>query len=178
MARRKTDAEVGVLGVWAYDTRTLLSLSDAQVADRAGVGWQHIRKIEGGSERNPSRRVVREMSRYFREIGERQGIPVDDPPGAYLSGALAAPPNEVPDAYLARIDALVAELQADRTLIRELLGRLSLPELAQDQAGARAKVADLEDDARSRLLPFEGEPRTSDRETASTVPRPSGSTHP
>lgn len=85
MARRKSDAEVGPLGVWAYDTRVLLGLSDQQVATRADVGKVYIRKIEGGSEPNPSRRVIREMARYFREEGERQRIPVDDPPAGFMA---------------------------------------------------------------------------------------------
>jgi transcriptional regulator with XRE-family HTH domain len=110
MAVRKPDAEVGPLGVWAYNTRMLLELSDVQVAERAGVVKATIRKIEGGSNKSPSRRLVFEMYRYFREVGERQDLPVEPPPG-YL-GEL---PTPEPDSLVAVLSAFSVEIQAART---------------------------------------------------------------
>jgi hypothetical protein len=116
MAARKPDSEVGSLGVWAYDTARFLSLSPAQVAARAGVKEPTIRKVEGGSNKTPSRRLIYEMYQYFKEVGEQQGLPVEPPPG-YL-GELAPPTNQ--DALVDAIDRQTAMLKAvlDAILVR------------------------------------------------------------
>jgi hypothetical protein len=83
----------------------------------------------------------------------------------------------VPAAYLARIDSLVAELQADRALIRELLGMLR-PLSQEDvaRAAARAELAAREaptpmsDPSPDR--PDSGEGPTPSR--PSLVPSPAG----
>lgn len=128
MAVRKSDAEVGPLGVWAYDTARFLVLSPAQVAARAGVKEATIRKIEGGSNRKPSRRLVYEMARYFREVAAEQGVTVDDPPGDW-----AAKPRIVTDPGLA---ALLARLDDQATAINALAAQVE--RLVDSQAVPKA----------------------------------------
>lgn len=105
MAARKPDAEVGPLGVWAYDTARLLGVSPAQVAERADVTEVTIRKIEGGSNLKPSKRLVRAMYDYFREIGEREGKPVEPPPG-YLGELPVAAPADIATLITAQTEAI------------------------------------------------------------------------
>ena len=128
MARVLTDAERGPLGAWAYNTRTLLQVSDVQVAERAGVSAPTIRKVEGGKSK-PSARLLFEMARYYREVGERQRLPVEPPPG--VTAEATTPPGDLATAirelttelrdsreerqrYEARLRAVEAELESLR----------------------------------------------------------------
>lgn len=114
-ASRKTDAERGPLGAWSYNTMVELGLSAEQIAMRAGKSAGHIRKIMGGSERDPSARVLRSIHHYFMEVGAAADppIPVDRPPGLEPDDNRAGTEGDtpaVPAAYLARIDALIAQM--------------------------------------------------------------------
>lgn len=147
MATRKPDSEVGPLGVWAYDTARLLGLSAEQVAQRAGVTEPTIRKIEGGSNRHPSRRVVYEMARYFREVAAQQGVAITDPPMADQAGSgIVTDPGSAE--LIAALTALVEELRAERRERADLLERVGALETA-------AKLRDQQDaeDAGTRPLP-------------------------
>lgn len=148
MAARKPDAEVGPLGVWAYDTREELGLSAAQVAARAGVTEPTIRKVEGGSNRTPSKRLVRDMYDYFREIGERDGKPVEPPPGFLGELPAAAAPDQ---------SALVGALNAQTAAISELVGLL------------RPLIEQGEEDREARLRAVQAEIRSLRQQLASGV---------
>lgn len=90
MAARKPDSEVGPLGVWAYNTRVLLELSDEQAGRAAKVTKATIRKIEGGSTKNPSARLLHDLYKFYKAEGERLDRPVEEPPG-YRSAPVADP---------------------------------------------------------------------------------------
>lgn len=81
MARRKSDAEVGPLGVWAYDTRELLDLKlEAVIAALPTVYHPAtLRKVEGGSAR-PGRRMWRELLAFYTRIAAERGIALDPQP--------------------------------------------------------------------------------------------------
>lgn len=143
VATRKPDSEVGPLGVWAYDTARLLGLTPEQVAVRAGVTEPTIRKIEGGSNRNPSRRVVYEMARYFREVAAIQGVAIADPPGAYMAGTGGGDTLSVPADLYTRMDNLYELVERLVKQNAELMARL-LPAPSAIEERAAAALADLE----------------------------------
>lgn len=120
MAVRKPDSEVGPLGVWLYDTTRLVGLSPEQVAKHVGVSSSHVRKIEGGSLRDPSKRLISDIYDYLREVGESQGKPVEKPPG-YL--------GELP-VVSQRDDALVQAIRDNTAMMKKLFEALiaRLPE--------------------------------------------------
>lgn len=109
MAVRKPDAEVGPLGVWAYNTSRSLDLSAEQVAHRVGASASYIRKIEGGSQRRPGRALVEAMDNYFREVAAERNRTVAGPPGDW---AIRRPPPASDQAALvAAINDLVLLLR-------------------------------------------------------------------
>jgi transcriptional regulator with XRE-family HTH domain len=104
MAARKTPAEKGPLGWWATATRESLGVSTEQVAHAAGISDSTYRKIEGGSNREPSRRAVRDIYRYFLRLGREQGEPIEEPPGYDVTAA------ELPSGAAANGDAVAAAI--------------------------------------------------------------------
>lgn len=109
MAVRKPDAEVGPLGVWAYNTSRSLDLSAEQVAHRVGVSGPYVRKIEGGSQRRPSRALVEAMDNYFREVAAERNRTVAGPPGDWA--IRRSPPASDQAALVAAINDLVSVLR-------------------------------------------------------------------
>jgi len=162
MAVRKPDSEVGPLGVWAYDTARLLGITPAQIAERAGVTEPTIRKIEGGSNKTPSRRVVFEMARYFREVGLAQNVHVDDPPGDWAVKPVA--PVSDAAAYLARIDSLVGIVGELIEQNRQLIAALAPPPDDPVVDRAVAALGQAEGIAARERARSTSRPRRSDRE--------------
>ena len=149
-APRKTAAERGPLGAWAYSTRTLLDVSSLDAAAAAGVTEPTLRKIEGGSNRNPSRRVVWDLWQFLASRGAAQGIPVEDPPSQWRSpiGHLGVEPETraadmatVLAQLTAAISAQTAEIAALR-LEREAWERGVLQALAATEGRARSALLD------------------------------------
>ena len=81
MARRKSDAEVGPLGVWAYDTRDALDLSVEAVVAALPTAYHPatLRKVEGGSAR-PGTRMWRELAAYYGRVAQEKGIDLEPQP--------------------------------------------------------------------------------------------------
>lgn len=143
-ASRKTDAQRGELGVWAYNTMVDLGLSDVQIASEVGASAATIRKIMGGSERHPSARLLRAIHRYFVRVGGEADppIPIDRPPGLSSmespGGATAPGLSDLTDALVAqaetfakmlevamrRDDSVESRIRALRAEVRSLRSRL------------------------------------------------------
>lgn len=151
---RKTDAERGPLGAWAYNTRTLLQASPEDAAAAAGITYPTLRKIEGGSERFPARRVVWDLWRHFQRLGGAQDIPVEDPPVEWKIAPTTAttPYDPVANDLAAAITALTNELrqwretsQAQGDLLVEAVSSIAArlgawPEVPADAPGAAHAV--------------------------------------
>ena len=121
MAAKKSDAEKGPLGAWAYGTRDLLDASPEDAAAAAGISYATLRKIEGGSTRAPARRTVYALWQHYRRIGLAKGMPVEDPPAEWRQTVpLPAPTTDLAGA----ITALTAELRAWREDDRRRLDTL------------------------------------------------------
>jgi hypothetical protein len=119
MARRKTDAEVGPLGVWAYNTRVTLDLSVEGVIAALPTDYHPatLRKIEGGSA-PPGSRMWRELWNLYSRLAEEGGVPIDPQPRLRPEAPEA---TETPDALVAAlrdqtaaINALVEEMRLAR----------------------------------------------------------------
>lgn len=101
-----------------------LSLSDAQIAARVGVGAPTIRKFMGSPDGELGADSRKALLAYYREVATTSGTPIDEPPGEFIvAGASDAPVGDSA-AYLARIDALVEQLAEDRAVIRDLVALL------------------------------------------------------
>lgn len=116
MAARKTDADRGPLGAWAYRTRDLLDLSSEAVAAALGVHDGTIRKIEGGSNREPSAHLLRALYGFYLERAETRERPL----------AIEPPPGLLPEAnqpvesdLTSALRDLVLELRKQNDLLRE-----------------------------------------------------------
>jgi hypothetical protein len=149
MARRKSNAEVGVFGVWAYDTRDALALSVEQVTgDKGGrtgllpntYSPATLRKIEGGSTKRPGRRMWRELRDLYARLAAERGIdiepqpPLDPEPQPVVAGDTALIVAAI-DRLTAAVEAQTAS-QVDSTrglgdVLGEVLARL---------AGARSRT--------------------------------------
>jgi hypothetical protein len=112
MARRKTNAEVGPLGVWAYDSRDLLGLSVEQVIERLPTKYNPatLRKVEGGSAK-PGRRMWRELQALYRQEAEAAGV------------TITPQPPSVPDEPLSEPDLVIA-IRAQTEAISELAAQV------------------------------------------------------
>jgi hypothetical protein len=132
-APRKTGAERGPLGAWAYGTRTLIDISVEDAARAAGVTPPTLRKIEGGSNRAPARRVVWDLWQYLDERGTEQRIPVPPPPAPWDGAVSPAAPSSHDDLATALL-ALAAELRE---------WRLERARLASRVEDLEAQVAEL-----------------------------------
>ena len=134
MAAKKSDAEKGPLGAWAYHTRLLLQASSVDAATAAGIKDTYLRKIEGGSQREPARRTVFDLWQFYRRLGQAQSVPVEYPPPEWRGAPTLvqiAPAGDLATA----ITALVAELQLWRTEDR---GRIAKLEATVEVLAARA----------------------------------------
>lgn len=117
MARRKSPAEVGPLGVWAYDTRDALDLS-VEAAVAALPTQYHpatLRKVEGGSAR-PGTRMWRELANLYTKVAAAKGIAIDPQP------RLTPEPLETTESG----DALIRALEAQTAAISELVAEVRL----------------------------------------------------
>jgi hypothetical protein len=115
MARRKSPAEVGPLGVWAYDTRDALDLSVEAVVAALPTTYHPatLRKVEGGSAR-PGTRMWRELGNLYAKRAAELGVAIDPQP------RLAPEPagsTETPDSL---VMALIAQTAAIRELAAEI----------------------------------------------------------
>jgi len=119
MARRKSDAEVGTFGVWAYNTRDLLDLSVEQVTgDKGAPGLlpqaynpATLRKIEGGSTKLPPVRIWRDLGTLYAKLALERGLDIEPQPRLRPEPLEA---TETPDNVLAAIRVLVDEIRAER----------------------------------------------------------------
>lgn len=112
MARRKSNAEVGPLGVWAYDARDLLGLSVEQVIERLPTKYNPatLRKVEGGSAR-PGRRMWRELQALYQREAEAAGVTIEPQPSV------------VPDEPLSEPD-LITAIRAQTEAVTELVAQV------------------------------------------------------
>lgn len=132
MAAKKTDAEKGPLGAWAYHTRLLLQASSVDAATAAGIKDTYLRKIEGGSARKPAQRTVFDLWQYYRRLGQAQSVPVEDPPPEWRGDP--SPVQSVSPADLATaLVGLTAELAAWRKERQGLLDRVAQLEAQVDE---------------------------------------------
>jgi transcriptional regulator with XRE-family HTH domain len=120
---RKTDAERGPLGAWAYRTRDLLDLTVEVVAERIAASPATLRKIEGGSNTKPSARMLRDLYAVYLRAAEDRPRPI----------AIEPPPGMSPEAPSASVglDALVTvfarqaeALEEQNTVMREQLAEM------------------------------------------------------
>jgi len=158
-APRKTPAERGPVGWWGYETMVTLGLSDAQIADRAGVGAATIRKWMGSPKGSIAAAPRQAIYRYFREVSEEKRIPINEPPDGFMSSvstsgngstltpevgalieALAAQAAAI-NAQTAAMTELVAELRALRGSEPEppIVGRARAAVAAVDSAAGQAR---------------------------------------
>lgn len=116
MARRKSNAEVGPFGVWAYDTRIALDLSVEGVIAALPTHYHPatLRKIEGGSSA-PGTRMWRELRDLYTRLATEGQVAIDPQPR--LPGD--EPPTASPDLAQALVD-LTEEIGALR---RERMAR-------------------------------------------------------
>ncbi len=111
MARRKSAADVGPLGNWAYDTRDRLDMSVEAVVAALPTTYNPatLRKVEGGSSK-PGKRMWRELHDLYTRVGTDRGVTLDAQPA--LGEAAATSPDlaaAIRD-QTAAINALVARL--------------------------------------------------------------------
>jgi hypothetical protein len=112
MARRKSDAEVGTLGVWAYNTRDALDLSVEEAVAALPTAYHPatLRKVEGGSAR-PGTRMWRELDRLYARVAQEKGIDIEPQPRLRPEPPQA---TETPDSVLAAVRLLLDEIRAER----------------------------------------------------------------
>ncbi len=115
MARRKSDAEVGPLGVWAYNTRDALDLSVEAVIAALPTTYSTatLRKVEGGSSR-PGVRMWRELANLYTALAAEKGVDIESQPRL---GPEPAEATQTPDALVL---ALVAQTEAISALATEI----------------------------------------------------------
>lgn len=163
MTARKTDAERGPLGAWAYRTRDLLDLTPEAVGTIVGASPATIRKIEGGSNPHPSSRLLRDLYAAYLHAAEDRPRPI----------AIEPPPGMVPEAPVpASLDALAAvfarqaqALEDQNAIMREQLAEMRRQSaiLASLALGSDApQVASMQEQLREFLT----------GEASSTLPRP------
>lgn len=165
VAARKTDAERGPLGSWAYRTRDLLDLSVETVAAEMGAAPATIRKIEGGSNAKPSARMVRDLYAIYLRAAENRARPVaiepppglsaETPPSDAGAGTLAAAFSELASwlqAYVSRTDARIEAAERRAAALEQLVLTLTgqAPELAPDLLAADQAWAEQADAASQR----------------------------
>ena len=122
MARRKTDAERGRFGAWAYSTRDALGLSPEQVMSMLPTHYHPatLRKIEGGSTPIPPRRIWRELDNLYATLADERHVPIDAQP------SIAPQPTGTTDSADPLVSALLRQTEAIEALVAEL--RLSRAE--------------------------------------------------
>ena len=139
MARRKSPAEVGPLGVWAYDTRDALDLS-VEAAVAALPTQYHpatLRKVEGGSAR-PGTRMWRELGNLYARIATEKGVAIDpqprltpEPLEATQGGDSAAVVAAVAAAIDRQTQAIVEAIRSRDNILENLLSELGRYRSAQ-----------------------------------------------
>ena len=112
MARRKSDAEVGILGVWAYNTRDALDLSVEEAVAALPTTYHPatLRKVEGGSAR-PGTRMWRELGNLYGRLAAERGIDIEPQPRLRPESLDA---TESPDSLLTAVRLLVETIGAER----------------------------------------------------------------
>ena len=121
---RKTDAERGPLGTWAYRTRDLLDLTVEVVAERIGASAATIRKIEGGSNAKPSARMLRDLYAVYLHAAEDRPRPIaiEPPPG--MAPEVPAPNASGMEAMVAVFARQAAALEEQNAIMREQLAEM------------------------------------------------------
>jgi hypothetical protein len=137
MARRKTDAERGPFGAWAYNTRVLLDRSVEEIVSMLPTTYHPatLRKVEGGTPTGsrPPARMWRELGALYAKLAKAGNTDIDAQPRlnpepadgepADLASALRDLTVELTAwrterqgliDQVNRLDAQVAELVADR----------------------------------------------------------------
>lgn len=143
MAAVKTPEERGPLAAWLYESRLEVDLSPEAVVDRLGrYDAGTIRKADSDS-KNVSRPLWRALTKLYLEVAQEKGKVLA--PAPLMGGAESGDPGTTlpgsPD-LVSLVHSLVAELQADRALIRELL-ELVRPTVARAEENS-ARIARLE----------------------------------
>jgi len=146
MARRKHDADVGPLGVWAYNTRDALDLSVEAVVAALPTHYHPatLRKVEGGSAQ-PGTRMWRELGNYYTNEAERRNVPIDSQPRL---GPESVTPEDL--SLAAAIRELVAELRESRKERAAVEARLAVLEPVVKRLAAQAL-----EDSPARSVPQE-----------------------
>lgn len=138
MARRKTGAERGPFGAWAYNTRDALDLSVEAIVAALPTHYHPatLRKVEGGGgalRTPPPSRMWRELSNLYSRLADEQKLAIDPQPrlGPEPPGAAQSP------------DPLIVALTAQTTAITALVGEMRLArERDQDAAAAILRAAE------------------------------------
>lgn len=146
---------------------TKAKLSSPALARRAKVGDSWIRQVRGGRIDRPAPDKLR---RIALELGLDESVVLGMTDQLGAAGAGEAEANVSPAAYLARIDSLVAELQADRKLIARLIELVAPEPPPYDPEQERADVRAAEE-AAARERPE----TTSRRRRSDPAHRPSDS---
>src|SRR6185369_13757403 len=114
MARRKSDAEVGPIGVWAYDSRIALDMKVEGVVARlpGQTNPATLRKIEGGSGK-PSPRLWGELAKLYRRVADEKGVTLEPQPRLRPDNVPADQDGDT-GALVGAVRELVDEIRADR----------------------------------------------------------------
>lgn len=148
MATRKPDAEVGPIGVWAYNARTSFKdeagreLQPQEVAPLlpSRPNPATIRKIESNPNYHPED-MVRELFAYYRMLGEQRGIYIPQPP----LGQASAPTGDLATAIVAltkELEAARMERASSEARLRYLEGAVGILARAAGVALPRRPVPD------------------------------------
>jgi transcriptional regulator with XRE-family HTH domain len=137
MTARKTDAERGPLGAWAFNTRELLDMTAEAVAAIVSVHPGTVRKIEGGSNRTPSAHLLRSLHQVYMREGEAQRIAVAPPPGMRAEEQTAPEPADLADAIRAQTRAIELQTAVLEKVLLALSGGQIPPGLAARAAEAQ-----------------------------------------
>lgn len=115
MARKKTDAERGPIGAWAYNTRDALGLSVEQVIPLLPTTYHPatLRKAEGGTV-PPGTRMWRELGNLYGQLAEERHVPIDAQP------RLASEPTGATETPVDLVEAINAQTEAINALVDRL----------------------------------------------------------
>lgn len=157
-ASRKTDAERGPLGAWLYNAAVLLDLSAEDIAEAVGTSSPTIRKVMGGSNRQPGRRLLWDINAFMEAKSQERGRPVERAPG--LGREALGQGSDGPD-LAALITALTAQTTAMADLVNELREERSARKAAEDRvsdlelalAGLTERLVRVEGRAAARVAP-------------------------
>lgn len=140
------------IGLWVADNRNRLGMSVPDLEGETGYSRSSIAKVEGGSNKEPSKAIIGAIFRALRKRAAEIGDVVPEPPGYGETG----PTREGEAGLTQAISALVVELQAMR----------------QERESFEARLRALESEIESLRAPREGAGspgRSAPHETAGLV---------